>query len=145
MEGKVRRAKCVGAETPEGTRGREHATETPVCGSRPRESGAEGSDRPKAVTPSEKRDAVTYLRTAHRISIARACAGVGLSRAAWYRPRIDWTQRDAPVVEGLNQALAKNGRWGFRLCFDWLRNRGHRWNHKRVWRVYCRLKLNRPR
>jgi len=79
------------------------------------------------------------------LSIARACAGVGLSRAAWYRPRIDWAQRDAPVVEGLNQALAKNGRWGFRLCFDWLRNQGHRWNHKRVWRVYCRLKLNRPR
>jgi putative transposase len=95
--------------------------------------------------PSEKRDAVTYLRTAHRLSIARACAGVGLSRAAWYRPRIDWTLRDAPVVEGLNQALAKNGRWGFGLCFDWLRNRGHRWNHKRVWRVYCRLHLNRPR
>jgi putative transposase len=88
---------------------------------------------------------VAYRRTAHRLSIARACAGVGLSRAAWYRPRIDWTERDAPVVEGLNQALAKNGRWGFRLCFDWLRNHGHRWNHKRVWRVYCRLRLNRPR
>jgi len=85
------------------------------------------------------------LRTAHRISIARACAGVGLSRAAWYRPRIDWTVRDAPIVDAFNQALAKNGRWGFWLCFDWLRNRGHRWNHKRVWRVYCRLKLNRPR
>jgi putative transposase len=37
---------------------------------------------PKALTPSEKCDAVTYLQTAHRISIARACAGVGLSRAA---------------------------------------------------------------
>ena len=68
-----------------------------------------------------------------------------MSRAAWYRPRIDWTTRDAPVVEGLNQALAKNGRWGFGLCFDWLRNQGQRWNHKRVWRVYCQLKLNRPR
>jgi hypothetical protein len=46
---------------------------------------------------------------------------------------------------GLERDAAKNGRWGFRLCFDWLRNRGHRWNHKRVWQVYCRLKLNRPR
>jgi putative transposase len=88
---------------------------------------------------------VTYLRTAHRFTIARACAGVGLSRAAWYRPRINWVQRDAPVVDGLNAALAKNGRWGFGLCFDWLRNRGDRWNHKRVHRVYCGLRLNLPR
>jgi len=49
------------------------------------------------------------------------------------------------VVEGLNQALAKNGRWGFGLCFDWLRTQGRSWNRKRVWRVYCRLHLNRPR
>jgi putative transposase len=49
------------------------------------------------------------------------------------------------VVEGLNQALAKNGRWGFGLCFDWLRTQGRPWNRKRVWRVYCRLHLNRPR
>lgn len=54
-------------------------------------------------------------------------------------------RRDALVVEVLNQALAKNGRWGFSLCFDWLRNRGYPWNRKRVWRVYCRLRLNLPR
>ena len=79
------------------------------------------------------------------MTIARACAGVGLSRAAWYRPRIDWAHRDAPVVEALNQALAKNGRWGCWLCFDWLGNRGHRWNHKRCWRVDCQRRLNLPR
>jgi putative transposase len=95
--------------------------------------------------PSEKRAAVTYLRTTHGLSTTRACAGVGLSRAAWYRPRINWAQRDAPIVEGFNRALAKNGRWGFGLCFDWLRNQGHPWNHKRCWRVYCRLRLNQPR
>jgi putative transposase len=49
------------------------------------------------------------------------------------------------VVDALNAAVAKNGRWGFWLCFDWLRNRGHRWNHKRCWRVYCQLRLNLPR
>jgi len=118
------------------------AAEAALCRSGLGESSPEGFDRPKAITPSEKRDAVSYLRTAHRLSIARACAGVGLSRAAWYRPRIDWTARDAPVVEGLNAALAKNGRWGFGLCFDWLRNEGHPWNRKRVWRVYCDLGLS---
>ena len=62
------------------------------------------------------------------MTIARACAGVGLSRAAWYRPRINWALRDAPVVDGVNAALAKNGRWGFGLCFDGLRNGGAGWN-----------------
>jgi putative transposase len=85
------------------------------------------------------------LRTAHCQPIARACAGVGLSRAAWYRPRLDHTGKDAPVVAGLNEAVARNGRWGFWLCYQWLRNQGHPWNHKRCWRVYCQMRLNLPR
>jgi putative transposase len=33
--------------------------------------------------------------------------------------------------------------WGFGLCFLYLRNvRGHRWNHKRVSRIYRELELN---
>ncbi len=33
-------------------------------------------------------------------------------------------------------------RWGFGLMFDWLRHHGHRWNHKRVYRIYKELELN---
>lgn len=34
-------------------------------------------------------------------------------------------------------------RWGFGLCFDYLRNvKGFKWNHKRVYRIYCELELN---
>jgi putative transposase len=79
------------------------------------------------------------------MTISRGCAGVGFSLAAWYRPRIDWAQRDTPVVAGLSAALAKIGSWGFGLCFDWLRYHGRRWNRKRAHRVYCELRLNLPR
>ncbi len=52
---------------------------------------------------------------------------------------------DAPVVDVLNQIVAKHGRWGFGLCFSWMRNNGYLWNHKRVWRVYKDMQLNLPR
>ncbi len=51
----------------------------------------------------------------------------------------------AAVIDVLNQVVAKHGRLGFRLCFDWMRNRGYPWNHKRVWRIYKEMGLNLPR
>lgn len=53
--------------------------------------------------------------------------------------------RDAPVVEALNAVVDKHGRWGFWKCHDRLKLQGYPWNHKRVWRVYCAMKLNLPR
>jgi len=79
------------------------------------------------------------------LPIRRACAAVRLGRATYYRPRVEWARRDAPVIAALTTLVAAKGRWGFWKCFDRLRLDGHRWNHKRVWRVYRRLHLNLPR
>jgi len=79
------------------------------------------------------------------MSIRRSCQLVNLSRAAYYREENKFAVRDAPVVEALNAVVAKHGRWGFWKCHDRLRLEGHPWNHKRVWRVYCQMKLNLPR
>jgi putative transposase len=81
----------------------------------------------------------------HGLSIVRACRAAKLSRAAYYRQGVNWAKRDAPVVDALNALVEKRQRWGFWKCFDRLRDQGHRWNHKRVHRVYCQLRLNLPR
>ncbi len=36
-------------------------------------------------------------------------------------------------------------RWGFWKSFHWLKAQDYPWNHKRVWRIYCTMKLNLPR
>ncbi len=43
------------------------------------------------------------------------------------------------------QVVAQHPRWGFWKCYHRLRLDGQGWNHKRLWRVYCALKLNLPR
>jgi ACT domain-containing protein len=30
----------------------------------------------------------------HGLSVQRACDSIGLSRSAWYKPRVDWLERD---------------------------------------------------
>ncbi len=59
----------------------------------------------------------------------------GWRESSYYERPASRAKADEPVIEVLNQIVAKNGRWGFRLCFDWMRNHGYVWNHKRVWRI----------
>lgn len=88
---------------------------------------------------------MTHLRECHRLSIRKTCESVGLSRAAWYRPLVDWVERDRRVAEVLSALADEKPGLGFWKLYARLRRRGHRWNHKRVYRVYCRLRLNRRR
>jgi putative transposase len=97
------------------------------------------------MTPSAKRQAIAQMVSAHGVSVVRACQVVRLARAAWYRPPRDRLDRDQPVIDALTTQVDQNGRWGFWKLFDRLHNLGHPWNHKRVYRVYCALRLNRAR
>ena len=81
----------------------------------------------------------------HHISRSRACQIVGFSRSALYKPTVDWAAKDAPVIAALNEMVSKRSRWGFWKCFHRLRADGHEWNHKKVHRVYCAMKLNLQR
>ena len=86
-----------------------------------------------------------HLVTVSGLPVQRACRAVGLGRATYYRPLVDWARRDAPVIAALTALVAAKSRWGFWKCSDRLRLDGHPWNPKRLWRVYCQLRLNLPR
>lgn len=83
--------------------------------------------------------------TDHHLPKARACKIVGISRSALYKPVMDRLAKDAPVIDVLNGIIAQRTRWGFWKCYYRIRADGHPWNHKRVHRVYCEMRLNLKR
>ncbi len=70
---------------------------------------------------------------------------IGISRAAYYREPGSMAGCDDEVIDALNEVLERHPRWGFWKCYKAIRRKGHRWNHKRVYRVYCELGLNQKR
>lgn len=83
-----------------------------------------------------------HLIQAHQLTVVHACRCVGLSRSQLYYRRRDWLDADGPVITAINRVLNKVPRAGFWKVFNRLQRQGHPWNHKRVYRVYKKLKLN---
>lgn len=74
------------------------------------------------------------------MSIRQACRTLSLSRTVYvYQPD---TRRDEPVIQLLTELAERYPRYGFKKLFRLLRRQGKTWNHKRVHRIYCLLKLN---
>ena len=76
------------------------------------------------------------------VSIRQACQIFAISECCY---------RYTPVLHIENQYIAdwliritdSQKNWGFGLCYLYLRNvKGFRWNHKRIYRIYCELSLN---
>ena len=75
-------------------------------------------------------------------TIALACRAFGASETCYrYGPKSRAeNEQISDLLTGLMDAR-KN--WGFGLCFLHLRSvKGHPWNHKRVYWIYCALELN---
>ncbi len=86
-----------------------------------------------------------YLVADYSMSKVKACKAMKLSRSAYYRPLVDWQVRDAEVIDALNQLGDDFPRLGYWKYVGLLKNQGRGWNHKRIYRVYCAMKLNHPR
>mgnify|MGYP001559458192 CR=1 FL=1 len=86
-----------------------------------------------------------YLTKEHKLSVQRSCNCIGMSRATYYRTSEVNEDFDTEIIEALNSMVERHNRWGFWKCFKAVRRQGHIWNHKRVYRVYCQLRLNQKR
>ncbi|MFN3292159.1 MAG: IS3 family transposase [Gemmobacter sp.] len=96
----------------------------------------------KLTGPSQRREMAETAVDRRGVSIALACRAFGVSETCYrYSPQLkDENEEIADLLTGLTDARKT---WGFGLCFLHLRNvKGHPWNHKRVYRIYCELELN---
>jgi putative transposase len=78
----------------------------------------------------------------HDISIKFACECLGISQSC-YHYKAKLSDDNALIADWLLRLTTTHKRWGFKLCFLYLRNiKGYGWNHKRVYRIYRELELN---
>ena len=76
------------------------------------------------------------------VSISLVCKAFQISETCYrYQPKLQI--ENEVIADQLIELTDKETDWGFGLCFDYLRNVKHfKWNHKRVYRIYCELALN---
>jgi putative transposase len=76
------------------------------------------------------------------ISIRLVCEIFGISETC-YRYQAKLSDDNALIADWLLRLTSTHRRWGFGLCFLYLRNvKGFPFNHKRVYRIYRELELN---
>ncbi|NKX41410.1 IS3 family transposase [Rhodobacteraceae bacterium R_SAG2] len=96
----------------------------------------------KMIRPAQRRELAVKAVAMKGVSIALACRAFDVSETCYrYSPKLDdENEQIADLLLGLTTAKKT---WGFGLCFLYLRNvQGHRWNHKRIYRIYRELELN---
>ena len=77
-----------------------------------------------------------------QVSIRFACICMGISETC-YRYEAKLSSENQQIAGWLLRLTTTHKRWGFGLCFLYLRNvKGYGWNHKRVYRIYRELELN---
>lgn len=142
MAGEVWRHGRVDGQPNESDGRREPSPEAHVCGPEHAERSVEGSPWKKVDRPSQRREMAETAVERRGVSIVLACRSFGVSETCYrYSPKLKAENEViADLLTGLTDARKT---WGFGLCFLHLRNvKGHPWNHKRVYRIYCELELN---
>lgn len=94
------------------------------------------------VKPSARRVIAKWAVSERQISIKLACITFCISQTC-YRYEALLNDENEEIADWLLRLTTAHKRWGFGLCFLYLRNiKGFWWNHKRVYRIYRELELN---
>ena len=94
------------------------------------------------MKPSRRKEMAQRAYTHYGTSIRLVCSAFGISESS-YHYQAQLSTENAEIADRLLRLTEKNKRWGFGLCYLYLRNvKGFVWNHKRVYRIYRELELN---
>ena len=94
------------------------------------------------MKPSHRREMAQRANNELGSSIRVSCCAFGISETC-YRYQAKLSTENEEIADWLLRLSATHKRWGFGLCFLYLRNiKGYCWNHKRVYRIYRELELN---
>ena len=98
--------------------------------------------RKKALEGSRRREMAVKAQARHDVSIRIACLAFAISETCYrYQPKL--SGENAEIADWLLRLTQTYKRWGFGLCYIYLRNiKGYGWNQKRVYRIYPELDLN---
>jgi putative transposase len=92
--------------------------------------------------PATKKQLIQELVHDHNLPVSRACKLISMPRSQFYYVS---KMNDAEVIDSLEDLAFKHPSYGFRKLFAYIRRSGKQWNHKKVYRVYKLLKLNKKR
>jgi putative transposase len=96
----------------------------------------------KVVKPSRRKEMAYKAVQEKGLSIRKACQVFSISQTC-YRYRAKLSDDNALIADWLLRLTMTHRRWGFGLCYVYLRNvQELRFNHKRVYRIYRQLEPN---
>lgn len=96
----------------------------------------------KRLDPCRQRELGEEIVKEYKAPISRACKIAQLPRSQYYYRNV---KNDSAVIAALHELAAAHPTYGFRKLFAYLRRAGYGWNHKKVYRIYQQLKMNKQR
>ena len=89
---------------------------------------------------SERKRLAQEAMEENQLSERQACRFLCISRSV-FRYQSKKTD-DGEIIRLLTQIAERKPRWGFKKMYDYLKNQGYIWNHKKVHRIYREMGLN---